>query len=214
MTSSLITNLIELEREKVLDEVEKRINQNEDPMDIVNECNEAMTAIGKRFKNKDYFLSELILSGEIFKDIMKIVDPYLKKNTSSTISKGKVLLATIQGDIHDLGKNIFGTLLKIEGFEIIDLGVDVDPLLVVEKVKELKPDFLGFSALLTVTFEPMKLVVDKLKEEGLRDKLKILVGGGITTSLVKDFIEADFQTIFATDGVEYCLKITKEKGVV
>ena len=83
-----------------------------------------------------------------------------------------------------------------------------------QAIKELKPDFLGFSALLSVTFEPMKAVVDKLKEEGLRDTLKILVGGGITTSLVKDHIEADFQTIFATDGVEYCLKITKEKGVV
>ena len=117
-----------------------------------------------------------------------------------------------------MGKNILATLLKLEGFKVYDLGVDVDPDIIVDKVKEIKPDFLGFSSLLTITFDPMKTVIDKLKEAGLRDKLKIMVGGGITTSLVKDYIGADFQTVDAMEGVQYCLEsikvVIKAKGGV
>ena len=143
---------------------------------------------------------------------MDIIEPYFGQTTMKSDSKGKVVLATIQGDIHDIGKNILATLLKIEGFKIFDLGVDVNPEVIIEKVKEIKPDFLGFSALLTITFDPMKQVIEKLKEEGLRDQLKIMVGGGITTSRVTDYIGADFQTIDAMEGVDYCRKIIKERG--
>lgn len=206
MSSNLINNLIELEQDKVLEEIDTRLKQGEAPLKLIEECNQGMTEIGERYKNKDYFLAELMLSGEIFKEAMELIDPYLGDNTEEKDFKGKILLVTIQGDIHDLGKNILATLLKLEGFKIYDLGVDINPDVIVEKVKEIKPDFLGFSALLTITFDPMKLVIDKLKEEGLRDRIKVLVGGGITTSLVKDYIGADFQTIDAMEGVSYCLK--------
>ena len=94
------------------------------------------------------------------------------------------------------------------------MGVDVNPDIIIEKVKEIEPDFLGFSSLLTITFDPMKEVIDKLKEAGVRDKLKILVGGGITTILVKDYIGADFQTIDAVEGVQYCLETIKARIVI
>ncbi|MFW9825935.1 MAG: B12-binding domain-containing protein, partial [Candidatus Thorarchaeota archaeon] len=100
------------------------------------------------------------------------------------------------------------------GFEVIDLGVDVNPDVIVDKVKELQPDFLGFSALLTITFDPMKEIIDKLEKAGLRTRLKILVGGGITTSLVKDYIGADFQTLDAMEGVQYCLEIIESKILI
>lgn len=211
MEFNLANNIIELENEKVLNEVEQRLNEGEDPITIIKECNEGMTIVGEKYKNKEYFLAELILSGEIFKSAMELITPYLTKGISEE-SKGRVVLVTIQGDIHDLGKNILATLLKIQGFEVYDLGVDVDPDKILEKVREIHPDILGFSALLTITFDPMKMVIDSLKKEGLKDQIKIMVGGGITTPLVKEYIGADFQTTDAMDGVNYCLKIIKERG--
>jgi len=212
MSSNLINNLITLEHEKVLEEIDTRLKQGEPPLKLIEECNQAMTEIGEKYKSKEYFLAELMLSGDTFKEAMDIIEPYFGQTTMKSDSKGKVVLATIQGDIHDIGKNILATLLKIEGFKIFDLGVDVNPEVIIEKVKEIKPDFLGFSALLTITFDPMKQVIEKLKEEGLRDQLKIMVGGGITTSRVTDYIGADFQTIDAMEGVDYCRKIIKERG--
>jgi len=201
MLSNLTKNLIELEPEKVLSEIKERLKQSEDPMKIFEECKQAMELVGEKYKKEEYFLAELILSGELFKEAMELIEPHLGENKIEGDNKGKVLIATIQGDIHDLGKNILATLLKIEGFEVYDLGVDVNPDIIVEKVKEVQPDFLGFSSLLTITFDPMKEVIDKLEEAGFRDKLKIMVGGGITTPLVKDYIGADYQTVHAMEGV-------------
>jgi len=214
MSSHLTKNLIELERDKVLSEVKERLIQGEEPMRIIKECKEGMALVGEKYKNKEYFLAELMLSGELFKEAMELIEPYLAEKTAEGDIKGKIILVTIQGDIHDLGKNILATLLKLEGFKIYDLGVDVNPDIIVEKVKEVQPDFLGFSSLLTITFDPMKEVIDKLKEAGLREKLKILVGGGITTPLVKDYIGADFQTIDAMEGVQYCLELIKARVVI
>lgn len=212
--SALTKNLVELEPEKVISEVKERLNRKEDPMKIFKECKEGMEIVGEKYKNKEYFLAELILSGELFKDVMEIIEPFLGDQKSEGDVKGKVLLATIQGDIHDLGKNIFSSLLKLKGFEVHDLGVDVNPDIVVEKVKEIQPDFLGFSSLLTITFDPMKEVIDKLNEAGLTNKLKIMVGGGITTTMVKDYIGADFQTNDAMEGVQYCLETIKSRVII
>ena len=214
MLSQLTKNLIKLERDKVLFEVKERLIQGEDPMRMIEECKEGMALVGEKYKIKEYFLAELMLSGDLFKEAMELIDPYLGENTAESDIKGKIILVTIKGDIHDLGKNVLGTLLKLEGFKIYDLGVDINPDIVIEKVKEIQPDFLGFSSLLTITFDPMKEVIDKLEDAGLRDKVKIMVGGGITTPLVKDYIGADFQTIDAMEGVQYCLEYIKAKVLV
>ncbi len=211
MSSRLTKNLIELERDLVLSEVKERLNQGDDPMKIFEESKQGMELVGEKYKSKEYFLAELMLSGDLFKEIMELIEPQLGEIKTEGNFKGKIILATIQGDIHDLGKDILATLLEIEDFEVYNLGVDVNPDIIVEKVKEIQPDFLGFSSLLTITFDPMKEVIDKLKEAGFRDKLKIMVGGGITTPLVKDYIGADFQTIDAMEGVQYCLEIIKAK---
>jgi methanogenic corrinoid protein MtbC1 len=142
--------------------------------------------------------------------VTAILEPQLAK-VRPPKPAGKIVLATLKGDIHDLGKNLFGSLVKTRGFEVYDLGVDVAPARVVEKVKEVKPNFLGFSALITTAFTCMREATQMLDEAGLRSQFKVMVGGGVTTPTVRDYVGADFQTTDAMEGVAYCLKMTGGK---
>lgn len=205
MPEELSIALVELERDKVVEAVKSRAGKGEDPLQILEECRQGMTIVGDRFQKGEYFLAELMLSAEIFKGVTAILDPHLAKRRPPE-PVGKMVLATLKGDIHDLGKNLFASLLKTQGFEVHDLGVDVAPALVVEKVKEVKPEFVGFSALITTAFARMKEATEMLVEAGLRNQLKLMVGGGVTTPAVKEYIGADFQTVDAMEGVAYCMK--------
>ncbi|MCK4363099.1 MAG: cobalamin-dependent protein, partial [Dehalococcoidia bacterium] len=148
MSGELSMALVELERDRVAEEVKSRAETGESPIQILEECRRGMTIVGDRFQKGEYFLAELMLSAEIFKGAMAILEPYLA-SASESEPLGKVVLATLQGDIHDMGKNILAIMLKAQGFEVHDLGVDVAPGLVVEKVRETRPDFVGFSVLIT-----------------------------------------------------------------
>ena len=205
MDDSLSIQIVELKRDAALEGVRDRLEKKGDPIQILDECRQGMTIVGERFQAGDYFLAELMLSAEIFKSAAAILDPYLA-GTQARENSGKVLLATPKGDIHDLGKNIVATLLKAHGFDVYDLGVDVPPEIIVAKVRETSPDFVGFSALITVAFDSMKQTVNLLEEAGLRNQLKIMVGGGVTTPEVKRYVGADFQTVDATEGVAYCTR--------
>ena len=206
MSEGLSKALVELERDEVIKTVKSRAEKGEDPIQILEECRRGMTIVGERFQKGEYFLAELLLSAEIFKGAVAILEPYLAKARPSK-PLGKVVLATLRGDIHDLGKNIVATLLRAQGFEVYDLGVDVDPAVGVKKVKETKPEFVGFSALITTAFASMKEAAEMLEEAGLRDQLKLMIGGGVTTPMVKDYVGADFQTTDAMEGVAYCMKV-------
>ena len=210
MSEELAMAIVELKRDEVLDAVKRRAKKDEDPLRILEECRRGMTIVGDRFQKGDYFLAELMLSAEIFKGAVAIIEPYLN-NVRPPKPLGKMVVATLRGDIHDLGKNIVATLLRAQGFHVCDLGVDVDPALVVEKVKEVKPEFVGFSVLMTTAFTAMKQAADMLDEAGLRDQIKLMVGGGVTTPMVKEYIGADFQTREATEGVAYCLEVIGRK---
>jgi methanogenic corrinoid protein MtbC1 len=205
MSEELAMAIVELKRDEVLDAVKKRAKKGENPLHILEECRQGMTIVGDRFQKGDYFLAELMLSAEIFKGIVNILDPYLAKARPPK-PLGKVVVATLKGDIHDLGKNLFAALLKAQGFEVHDLGVDVPPATLVAKVKEVKPEFVGFSALITSVFASMKEAAEMLEEAGIRDQFKLMVGGGITNNMVKEYIGADFQTVDAMAGVAYCMK--------
>ena len=205
MSEELAKLLVELKRDEALDLVKTKIKKGEDAIRILENCRQGMSIVGDLYEKGDYFLAEMILSAEIFKEAVAILNPYLIKSAPEK-PLGKVILATLQGDIHDLGKNIVATMLRAQGFEVNDLGVDVDPIQVIEKVKEISPDFLGFSALITTSFKGMKEAAEMLEEAGLRDKLKLMVGGGVTTPMVKEYIGADFQTLDAIQGVKYCIK--------
>jgi methanogenic corrinoid protein MtbC1 len=205
MSEELALAIVELDRDKVLNLVESRSKKGESPLQILEECRQGMNIVGERYQKGEFFLLELMLSGEILKGVMAILEPQLAK-VSPPKPLGKIVLATLKGDIHNLGKDIFGSLVKAQGFEVYDLGVDVAPALVVDKVKEVNPDFVGFSALITSVFDSMKEASDMLEKAGLRKRFKLMVGGGITTPMVKDYIGADFQTREAMEGVAYCMK--------
>ena len=203
--SELSMALVELKRDEALEMVKSRMEKGEDPVVILDQCRRGMTIVGQRFQAGDYFLAELLLSSEIFKMVAVILEPHLAK-VAPPEPVGKVVLATMKGDIHDLGKNIVATLLRVHGFEVHDLGVDVAPAVLVERVQEVRPDFVGFSALITTAFATMKEAAEMLAKDGLRNEIKLLVGGGVTTPAVKEYIGADFQALDAMKGVSYCLR--------
>jgi methanogenic corrinoid protein MtbC1 len=208
MSKELAMAIVELKRDKAMELVKSRAEKGEDPLIILAECREGMTIVGDRFQTGEFYLSELILSGEIFKAAMAFLEPYLAKARPPK-PLGKVVLATVRGDIHDLGKNILSVLLRAQGFEVHDLGVDVPPVKIVATVKEVQPDFVGFSVLITTAFPAMRETAQMLVEAGLRDKVKLMVGGGVSSPALKDYMGADFQSIDASEGVSYCIQNMK-----
>lgn len=210
MSEDLSLALVALKRDEVVGLVKTRAGCGEDPFAILDECRRGMSIVGARFQAGDYYLAELLLSAEIFKAAVAILDPYLTK-AGSREPLGTVVLATMRGDIHDLGKNIVATLLRAHGFEVHDLGVNVAPSLLLEKVKQIRPDFVGFSVLLTTAFRGMKEAAQLLAQAGIRNQLTLLIGGGVTTPAVKEYVGADFQTTDATEGVAYCVRTAKDK---
>ena len=210
MSESLAIAFVDLDRDYAIDTVKKRLETGEDPLQVLADCRQGMSYVGDRFQAEDFFLAEMMLAAEIFKAAVVIMNPYLEKARPEE-PLGKVVLATLKGDIHDLGKNILATLLQAQGFEVIDIGVDVEPDVLVETVKKVKPDFVGFSALITTAFASMKQAAEMFVEAGIRDQFKLMIGGGVTTPMVKDYVGADFHTLDAMAGVSYCMAAIKEE---
>jgi methanogenic corrinoid protein MtbC1 len=198
----------DLNRDQVVGIVKRTIEEGKDPKEILDECGRGMKLVGERYERGEYFLSELLLAAEIFKGAAATLEPYIARGPRP-VNLGRIVLATLRGDIHDLGKNLLVVLLKAQGLEVDDMGVDVDPVRVVEKVREVKPDFVGFSALMTTAFGSMKEAAELLEREGLRQAVKLMIGGGATDALAKEYVAADFQTIDAAEGVKFCLKEVK-----
>lgn len=202
MERSLAQALVDFDEDFVFGEIKKRLGHGEKPMQLIRELQQGMGLVGKRFEGGMYFLSELIMSADIFARAMGILEPKLEGSAMETI--GKIVIGTPKGDIHDIGKNIFCTVAKGAGFEVHDLGVDVPIDRFVETIAEVKPQILGFSALITPAFKPMKEVVDILVDKGLRENIKIIVGGGVVTETVQKFVRADAFTTDAIEGLEFC----------
>ncbi|MCP4753090.1 MAG: cobalamin-binding protein [Proteobacteria bacterium] len=204
MGRTLAEALVEFDEEHLMLELKKRLAAGEDPLQLVRELQEGMEKTGELFDAGEYFLSDLMMSSSLFAQAMELLEPELSGATRDTI--GKIVIGTPRGDIHEIGKNIFCVMAKGMGFEIHDLGVNVPAERFVEVVEQVKPQILGFSALLTTAFESMKEVVDLLQEKNLRDGLKIVVGGGVTTETVCEYIGADAQTTDVMDGLNLCRK--------
>jgi len=202
MTKTISEALTDFDEDILMEEVQKRLDSGGDPLELVRELQEGMEKTGKRFDAGEYFLSDLMMSAALFTKAMEVVEPKLAGSARETI--GKIVIGTPRGDIHEIGKNIFTVMAKGIGFEIHDLGVNVPAEKFVEVVEKVKPDILGFSALLTTAFESMKQVVDQLSEKGLRDDLKIIVGGGVTTEKVREYLGADGQSTDVMDGLNQC----------
>ena len=201
MTKELYLALADFDEEFVLETLKTRLKGGEPPLSLLKELQKGMNLVGERYE-KEYYLSELMLSADLFNRSMEILIPCLSADRGDFI--GRLLIGTPKGDIHDLGKNIFVSLARALGFEVMDLGVNVPVETFVEKVIEFKPDILGFSGLLTPSFTSMKEVVDNLTVRNLRASLKIIVGGGVVTAMVKEFVGADGFTTDAMDGLNQC----------
>jgi len=189
-----------LQEEEALAEVRRVLGEGGDPLSLVEGLREGMSEVGRRFEDKEYFLSELIMSAEIFKEAIALIEPYLTAGAGP--SKGSVVIGTVKGDIHDIGKNIVATLLRCDGYEVHDLGVDVPPETFVGKLKDTGATLLALSGLLTLAFDSMKETVESLSEAGLRDKVKVIIGGGPVNEKVVEYSGADAFGVDAAQAVK------------
>ena len=207
MTSQgeIVDAIVDLDEPRALDLADEMLKSGVDPVEILERCRKGMSIVGERFESGDFFLSEMIMAAEIFNQIMEQIRPRLKKFISE--SRGKIVIGTVEGDVHDIGKNIVIALLEAEGFDVVDLGVDVSPRRFVEAIREHEPDIVGMSSLLTVALESTKRTVDAITEAGLRDKVKVIVGGGRIDSHAADYIKPDASTDNAAQGVKLCAKL-------
>lgn len=205
MAGALTKAVADLEEEKAIKLVKNRLAKGEDPNQILTDSREGMETVGKRFGAGEYFLPELVYSAEIFKQIAEIVKPKLKKAVQ-TKHIGKVIIGTVAGDIHDIGKDIVSFMLDMNGFEVYDLGVDVPPQKFVDKIKETKAPIVALSGFLTLAFDSMKETVDAIKKAGLRSKVKIMIGGGQIDEEIQKFAGADAYGKDAMTGVNIAKK--------
>jgi methanogenic corrinoid protein MtbC1 len=195
----------DLEEDAVLDIVQQRIKAGEDLLQIIDECNQGMREVGLRYEIGEYFIAGLIMSGEIFRQVVEMTQPLLLEQLNRK-SSGKILVVTVSGDIHDLGKNIFGLLLSCHGFDVIDLGVDVPPAELTARVSEIKPDLVGLSSLITASFEMMKVTITLLRSEYKKHGfvIPILIGGGFVNDQIHQYVGSDYWVPDAMAGVRLC----------
>lgn len=189
--------------------IEKEIAEGKDPYLLIKRTQDAMEEVGRKFESGDYYMGELMLSARMFEMAASILEPLLKTKDSSR-NIGKIVLGTPKGDVHDLGKNIFKVMAQAGGFEVIDLGIDVPAAKFLESVKKENPQIVGMSALLTTTYPSMIDVVKTLEDAGVRNKLKIIIGGGATGEEARRYVGADAQTLDASKGVRICRDLIKK----
>ena len=205
----IVNAIIELDEPTALKLAEELIKSGADPVQILEMCRTGMSTVGEKFEAGDFFLSEMIMAAEIFNQVMDLIRPQLMKTVTDKL--GKIVIGTVEGDVHDIGKNIAIALLEAEGFEVIDLGVDVPPEKFISAINEHEPDIVGMSSLLTVALEATKTTVETIEASGLRDKVKIIVGGGRIDPLAAEYIKPDAFTDNAAYGVRLCKQLMGEK---
>jgi len=203
--------IVEFDIDNIKNLVNQALEAGIPALDIVTKgMAKGMEIVGKKYEEKEYFLAELIMAGEVMKTGMEALEPHLKATPVGR--KGVVVIGTVKGDLHDIGKNIVITLLKSSGFEVHDLGVDVDAQRFVEKVKETNADILALSALLTTTMVEMENVIKALKEASIRDKVKVIIGGAPITEEFASKIGADAFAVDAVQGVQKCKEMIAQKA--
>jgi methanogenic corrinoid protein MtbC1 len=206
METTLKNAFLGMKRQEGIAFVEKALDTGADPFEILRICRDCMEAVGRRFETGEFFLSELIYSAQVFKEISAILEPRLIANQVTTESSGKVVFGTPKGDIHDLGKDIVITLMRAQGLSVYDLGVDVPPERFIEKLQETGASVLALSALITPAFDSMRETIALLGQNGLREKTFVIIGGGVITELVRQEVGADAWTMDPPAGVRLCME--------
>ncbi len=203
MNDKLVHLMADLKEKETIEMVKELIKEGTDPMEILDSARSAMEVVGKRFEIGEYFIPDLFMAGEVMKGISEIVKPLLKKGDTRA-KKGKVLIGTVAGDIHDIGKDIVTFMLDVSGYDVLDLGIDVPVSTFVEKTREFQPRVVGLSGFLTLAFDSMKKTVEALEQAGLRDKVKIMIGGGQIDDEVRSYARADAYGKDAVAAVNLC----------
>jgi len=201
--SNIIDEIIDLNEEKVVEILKQRLDAGEDAMKIMDDVKLAMKKVGEMFSSGEFFLPDLMMSGEILRQIFEVIAPLLQEG-DSTEKKAKVLLGTVAGDIHDIGKDIVKFLLDANGYDVMDLGIDVPVDTFVEKMKEYDPDIVALSGFLTLAFDAMKETIEKMRANGLKDSVKIMIGGGTIDERIVKYVGADAYGDSAMDAVKLC----------
>ena len=191
MKDQLVNAIADMQEDQALKLSQEMLDSGEDPQVILDACREAMVTVGERYEQREYFLPELVVAGELLEQIGELVKPQIKDEAAQVEPVGKIVLGTVAGDIHDIGKDIVAFLLDVNNYQVYNLGVDVPVQTFVDKIKEMDADILALSGFLTLAFDQMKLTVEAVQEAGLRDKVKIMIGGAPMDDAVVGYIGAD-----------------------
>jgi methanogenic corrinoid protein MtbC1 len=208
----LVQHLVGLDETAVLDLVQERLAAGGDPLLILEDAQEGMHLVGVQYEEGKYYVAGLMMAGEIFREVMELVEPILVQRLSGTVT-GNILMGTMQGDIHDIGKNIFITLLRCHGFTVTDLGIDVPPARFKEAAFQMLPDIIGLYGLLTTSFEVMKTTVRQIRQAGDRQvaRTPVIIGGGLVNPMVCAYVGADYWATDAMVGIHLCTQILSKK---
>jgi methanogenic corrinoid protein MtbC1 len=206
----LVTQIAELDERGVLETVRESMQSGYDPFRIIEACQEGVRLVGVQYEKGRYFIAGLIMAGLILKSVIGLIRPQLHGRVHGR-SKGNIVIGTVQGDIHDIGKNLGAMLLSCEGFHMIDMGVDVPPETFVKAVLEYRPRIVGLSCLLTTAFDGLKQTIDAVKKAGLRTGLPIIIGGSMLEESVCEYAGADYWTRDAIMGVQWCRWVIERK---
>ena len=192
MSGELTKLLSDLKETEALDLVKKSLEAGEDPMALLEEAREGINIVGERFASGDFFIPELVYSGEILIEVVKLLEPHIEGEKGAERERlGKVVIGTVAGDIHDIGKDLVVFMLDISGYDVLDLGIDVPVQTFVNAIKETGSKVVGLSGFLTLAFDSMKKTIDAIKEAGLRDDIHIMIGGGQIDDQVMAYTGAD-----------------------
>jgi 5-methyltetrahydrofolate--homocysteine methyltransferase len=205
MTKKLIKAITDFQEEEALKIAQDLLDKGTEPAEVLDACRTALDEIGKQFEEGNYFLPELMLAGEMMAQITDIIKPKLAEMPKSE-RHGKVVIGTVEGDIHDIGKNIVSFMLDVNGVEVLDLGVNVPPQKFVDAIKDFQPQVVALSGFLTLAFDAMKDTVAAIKSAGLQDNVKIMIGGGQINDEVKEYAGADAYGKDAMAGVSLAKK--------
>jgi len=200
----LIQHIAEMEEDDAVSLAQSMLDDGYDPITLLSHCREAMEIVGARFESGDYFLPDLMLAGEMLTIIGAMAKPLIKKDKEVDGPRDRaVVIGTVHGDLHDIGLNIVEFMLDINGFDVINLGIDVPTKDFIDAIKEHQPKVLGLSGFLTLAFDSMKETTDAIAEAGLRDNLKVIIGGGQVDERVQKYVGADAFGRNAMDAVAY-----------
>ena len=188
--NALVEAITDMREEDAVHTAQEMLDKGTSPLEVLDNCREAMSLIGQRFEAGDCFVPELILAGEVLRQISEVVKPKLTQTVTQK-KLGRVVIGTVEGDIHDIGKDIVTFMLDVNGFDVHDIGVDVPAAKFVEEIKTFQPQVVGLSGFLTLAYDPMKNTVQALKDAGLRDKVKIMIGGGQIDEQIRQYTGAD-----------------------